>query len=73
MPKDPKYIYIYIEITNTKHPKQLNTEGKKKQLGEKKYKNPYLCSKSEKLSSLARRKKLPFVNFQSHFLSPSPL
>ena len=63
-----------IENTNTKHPKQLNTERKKKPLGEKKKnRNPYLCSKSEKQSSLARRKKLPFVNFQSNFLAPSPL
>ena len=29
-----------IEITNTKHPKQLNTERKKKQLGEKKKQKP---------------------------------
>ena len=33
---------------------------------EKNTKNPYPCSKSEKQSSLSRRKKLPFVNFQSH-------
>ena len=31
-----------MEITNTKHPKQLNTEGKKKQLGEKKKPLPML-------------------------------
>ena len=39
------------EITKTKHPQK-----NKKQLGEKEKKNRYLCSKSEKQSSLSRRK-----------------
>ena len=68
MPKDPKTkTTTKKEITNTKHPNQLNTETKKDSWERwKKTKNPYLWSKSKKQWSLSRRKKLPFVNFQSH-------
>ena len=45
------------KIMNTKHQKQPNTEGKK---------TLNLCSKSEKLSSLPR-KKLPFLKFSISF------
>ena len=59
MPKDPSTKKKdNKEITNTKYPKQLNTETTTtttKQLGEKK-KIPNLCSKSEKQSSLSGRK-----------------
>ena len=60
MPKDPSTKKKdNKEITNTKSPKQLNTETTTttttKQLGEKK-KIPNLCSKSEKQSSLSGRK-----------------
>ena len=44
-----------MEITNTKHPKQLNTEGKKKNSWERKKTLTY-APKMKKLSSLARRK-----------------
>ena len=54
MPKDPSTTTTKDnkEITNTKYPKQLNTETTTKQLGEKK-KIPNLCSKIEKQSSLS--------------------
>ena len=54
-----------LRIPNTQT--SLTLEQKKTaRREEKKTKNPYPCSKSEKQSSLSRRKKLLFVNFQSH-------
>ena len=78
MPKDPSTKKKdNKEITNTKSPKQLNTETTTtttttKQLGEKK-KNPQPMLQKWKTIEPVRKKKLPFVNFQSHFLTTSPL
>ena len=56
---------------NTKHPKQLNTERKKKPARREKKTLTY-APKVKNYRALPEEK-LPFINFQSHFLTPSPI
>ena len=67
----------YINKKTTWKSRILNTQysltPKEKKNSWERKKNPYLCSKNEKTIEPCQKKKLPFVNFQTHFLTPSPL
>ena len=67
MPKDPKNIYIYIEITNTKHPKQLNTEGKKKAARREKIQKPLPMLQKWKTIEPCQKKKTTFRKLSISF------